>query len=54
MVVGENCVVGKGSKLQKTCLFKGVKIGDHSFIDNTIIGWHSSVGSWVKYFILLI
>jgi len=47
VVVGENCVVGEGVRLQKTCLFKGVKVGGHSWVDNSIIGWNSTVGQWV-------
>jgi NDP-sugar pyrophosphorylase family protein len=47
VVVGENCVVAEGVRLQKTCLFKGVKVGGHSWVDNSIIGWNSTVGQWV-------
>lgn len=47
-VIGENCVVEAGVKLNKVCLFKGSKVKSNTFIENSIIGWHSTIGSWVR------
>lgn len=48
VVVGPGCVIGSGSRIQGSTLLKGTKVGDHSYISNSIIGWHSNIGKWVR------
>lgn len=47
-VVGPNCVIGDGARVKDTTLLKGCKIGAHSYVSKSIIGWHSNIGSWVR------
>lgn len=48
VVVGPDCVVGEGSRLQQCTLMPGTKVGSHSFVSGSIVGWHSNIGSWVR------
>jgi len=48
VVIGPNCVIEDGVRLKNTILLEGVKIRSYSWIDNSIIGWQSSVGRWVR------
>eukprot|EP00761_Pharyngomonas_kirbyi_P005905 gb/GECH01005911.1/.p1 GENE.gb/GECH01005911.1/~~gb/GECH01005911.1/.p1 ORF type:complete len:367 (+),score=89.72 gb/GECH01005911.1/:1-1101(+) len=46
--IGPNCKVGEGVRLRDTCLMKGAVVGSHSWVSKSIIGWNSSLGSWVR------
>lgn len=46
--IGENCVVEDGVRLQNVVMLKGSKIKQFTWITNSIIGWNSSVGKWVR------
>lgn len=46
--IGADCVIGKGVRLQNTCVFKGVTIQDYAWIKGSVIGWQSNVGKWVR------
>eukprot|EP00177_Eucheuma_denticulatum_P001922 GFKZ01003431.1.p1 GENE.GFKZ01003431.1~~GFKZ01003431.1.p1 ORF type:complete len:359 (+),score=55.92 GFKZ01003431.1:772-1848(+) len=48
VVVGPGCVVGDGARIKGTTLLKGSKIGGHTYVSKSIIGWHSKIGSWVR------
>ncbi|GAA94439.1 uncharacterized protein L969DRAFT_97355 [Mixia osmundae IAM 14324] len=48
VVIGPKCVVGAGARLQRCIMLEGSKVKEHSWIHNSIIGWHSVVGRWVR------
>lgn len=48
VVIGPNCEVGPGTRLQRCTLLPGSKVGAHSFVNGSIIGWDSNIGNWVR------
>lgn len=48
VVVGEGCEIGEGVRLQKTCVLKGAKVKNYSWVNESIIGWKSTIGQWVR------
>lgn len=48
VVIGADCVVADGARVKGTTLLKGAKLGPHSYISKSIIGWHSKIGSWAR------
>ena len=47
-VIGPNCIVEDGVRLQRTTLLSGVKVKSHALVSGAIIGWNSSIGRWVS------
>lgn len=48
VVVGAGCVVEGGVRLSNSCLLSDTTVKGHSFIKNSIIGWSSTIGKWVR------
>lgn len=48
VVVGPGCFVGDGARLKGTTLLAGAKIGRHSYVSKSIVGWSSNIGEWVR------
>lgn len=48
VVVGPNCVIGDGVRLKDTVILEGTKVGDHSWVSHSILGWKSVIGKWVR------
>lgn len=48
VVIGENCVINDGARLQRCAILPGTKVGKHAFISGSIIGWRSKVGDWAR------
>jgi mannose-1-phosphate guanylyltransferase len=48
VVLGPGCSVGAGSKVQNSTLLAGAVVKNSSFVDGSIIGWKSTVGSWCR------
>jgi len=48
VTIGPGAVIGEGVRLQRTCVFNAVNIKAHSWISDTIVGWQSVVGKWVR------
>jgi len=48
VVIGPGCKVGAGSKVTNTTLMKGSSVAKSSYVDGSIIGWASSIGSWCR------
>mmetsp|Transcript_8327 Transcript_8327/g.16033 ORF Transcript_8327/g.16033 Transcript_8327/m.16033 type:complete len:263 (-) Transcript_8327:246-1034(-) len=46
--ISENCQIGNGVRLSNCVIMSGVKIRDHTKIENCIIGWHSQIGAWSR------
>jgi mannose-1-phosphate guanylyltransferase len=47
-VIGPNVVVKSGSKITNSVIMSDCTIENSSFIDGSIIGWKSLIGSWVR------
>jgi len=48
VVIGPNCVIDDGVRLKNTVLLEGVHVGTNSWINQSIIGWKSVIGKWVR------
>jgi len=48
VTIGPGAIIGEGVRLQRTCVFNSVNIKAHSWISDTIVGWQSVVGKWVR------
>jgi len=48
VTIGPKCVINQGVRLRDTTILEGVTVGANSWIKNSIIGWQSSVGKWVR------
>jgi len=48
VVVGPNCVIEDGVRLKNTVILEGVTVGANSWINQSIIGWKSRIGKWVR------
>lgn len=48
VVVGENVVLEKGCSLSRCVVMKDATVKSHSWVHNSIIGWKSAVGRWVR------
>lgn len=48
VTIGPECVVEEGARLKNVVMLKNSSVGAHSWVDNTIIGWDSKVGKWVR------
>jgi mannose-1-phosphate guanylyltransferase len=46
--VGKDCVIEDGVCLRNCMVFPGTRIGKHSCITGSIIGWRSHVGQWAR------
>lgn len=48
VTIGPNCVIEDGVRLKNTVVLEGVVIGANSWINQSIIGWKSRIGKWVR------
>ena len=48
VTIGEKCIVHKGARIMDSCLLGYSQIKEDSFIRQSIIGWKSIVGRWVR------
>ena len=48
VVIGPDCVVENGVCLKRTTLLPRSKVRSHSWISDSIVGWDSVVGEWVR------
>ena len=48
VTIGPNCVIEDGVRLRDTTILEGCTIRSNSWIRNSIIGWQSTVGRWVR------
>jgi len=48
VTIGANCVIEDGVRLKNTVILEGVVVGAHSWIHQSIIGWKSRIGKWVR------
>lgn len=48
VTIGTSCTIGDGVRISNSAIMDGVKIGSHSYINGSIVGWQSSLGRWVS------
>lgn len=48
VVIGPNCVVEDGVRLNNVTLLPGAKVKSHAYVEKSIIGWSSTVGEWSR------
>jgi mannose-1-phosphate guanylyltransferase len=48
VTIGPNAVIGDGVRLKNCVIMDGVRVGNNSWISDSIVGWKSSVGRWVR------
>jgi len=48
VTIGPKCVIHPGVRIRDSTVLEGVTIGANSWIKNSIIGWQSTVGKWVR------
>ncbi|KAL4466366.1 hypothetical protein ABPG72_001044 [Tetrahymena utriculariae] len=48
VTIGPDCVVEEGARLKNVVMLKNSAVGAHSWVDNTIVGWDSKIGKWVR------
>jgi len=48
VTIGPNCVIGDGVRLKDTVVLEGVRVGHHSWINQSILGWKSEIGRWTR------
>jgi len=48
VTIGPDCVIEDGVRLKNSVIFEGVSIGANSWVSQSIIGWKSQIGKWVR------
>ena len=48
VTIGKNCIIEEGARLMNCVVFSDSKVGAHSYLNTTIVGWKSKVGKWVQ------
>ena len=48
VVIGADCVIGKGVRIYNSAIFSGTTVHGYSLIEGSIIGWKNTIGSWVR------
>uniref|UniRef100_A0A7S2CBR3 Mannose-1-phosphate guanyltransferase C-terminal domain-containing protein n=1 Tax=Haptolina brevifila TaxID=156173 RepID=A0A7S2CBR3_9EUKA len=46
VVIGANCKVGDGVRLESTTLLEGAEVQAHALVKDSLIGWRCVVGQW--------
>eukprot|EP01098_Paradermamoeba_levis_P005853 TRINITY_DN2434_c0_g1_i3.p1 TRINITY_DN2434_c0_g1~~TRINITY_DN2434_c0_g1_i3.p1 ORF type:complete len:172 (-),score=36.52 TRINITY_DN2434_c0_g1_i3:122-604(-) len=46
--IGPDCVIGDGVRLSNTTVLEGTTIRSNSWIKGSIVGWHCTIGKWVR------
>eukprot|EP01120_Amphizonella_sp_Union-15-10_P000271 TRINITY_DN102_c0_g1_i1.p1 TRINITY_DN102_c0_g1~~TRINITY_DN102_c0_g1_i1.p1 ORF type:complete len:364 (-),score=46.10 TRINITY_DN102_c0_g1_i1:80-1171(-) len=48
VAIGSNCKIEDGVRLKRTTVLDGASIKRNAYVDNSIVGWNSSVGRWAR------
>lgn len=48
VTIGPNVVLEDGVRISRAAILEGAKLKAHSYVSNSIIGWHASVGRWTR------
>lgn len=50
VTVGSKCQIEDGVRIRDSAIMEGVKVGRHSYISDSIVGWQSSIARWVSQY----
>jgi mannose-1-phosphate guanylyltransferase len=53
VTIGPNVVIGDGVRLQRCVILEGARVKDFAWVKNSIVGWHSTLGRWVLYYLFI-
>lgn len=48
VIIGPNCIIEDGVRLRDTTVLEGAVVRTNAWVSQSIIGWQSSVGRWVR------
>jgi mannose-1-phosphate guanylyltransferase len=48
VIIGPNAVIGDGVRLQRCVIMEDTIVKDHAWVQNSIIGWRSTLGKWTR------
>jgi mannose-1-phosphate guanylyltransferase len=48
VVIGPNVTIAAGVRLNNTVVMGGASVKEYAWVNESIIGWHSSVGRWTR------
>jgi len=48
VTIGAGCKVGPGSRIKNSTLLAGSSVKASSYMEGSILGWKSSIGSWCR------
>jgi len=48
VTIGPNCVIEDGVRLNNCAILEGARIKANSWVNSTIVGWHSTIGQWAR------
>jgi len=48
VVIGPGVTIADGVRLKRCAILGGCRLDAHSYVDNSIVGWNSSVGTWAR------
>ena len=48
VVIGPNVIISEGVRIKDSTLLEGCIVKKYSFIEGSIIGWRSIIGSWTR------
>jgi len=48
VTIGPGVVIGEGVRIKNAVILEGVSIGANTWIEQSIIGWKSQIGRWVR------
>ena len=48
VTIGETCIIERGVRLADCVILSKTHIKSHAFVRNSIIGWQSIIGQWVR------
>ena len=46
--IGPGCEIAEGVKIENSTILGFTKVHAHTLIRGSIIGWHNTIGSWVR------
>lgn len=49
VTIGPYCIVGDGVRIKNSAIMEGVKIDGHCYLEESIVGWQSLLGRWVRH-----
>lgn len=48
VTISRGCVIEAGARVKESAVMEGSRVGAHSFVSGSIIGWGCGLGRWVR------